>query len=469
MKKKATTKKTASKGSQSESAKKEENTVMVSSGRTGKGIKAANAFTPRTEGLQPHSAFDNAMKQFDQAASLLKLTASQTAMIKQPRKCVEVTLPIRMDDGTIQTFTGFRVQHNIARGPAKGGVRYHQDVNLDEVKALSFWMTFKCAVANIPMGGAKGGIIVDPKKLSLGELERLSRRYFSELEEMFGPDRDVPAPDVNTTPQIMGWFMDTYSMHKREHLPAVVTGKPLEIGGSRGRVLATAMGLLFAVRRAVAAHKEKMSGLTVAVQGFGNVGGNAAMLLHQDGCKIVAISDQYGAYHNPSGIDIDQAMKFSQKNGGLKNFETSKLAKKMANPGDLLELEVDILAPCALELVITKANAGKVKARYVAEGANGPLDSDADAILNKKGVFVIPDILCNAGGVIVSYFEWVQNRMGYYWPVERVNTELEVAMKVAFDSVYETYLQYNCTMRVAAFVVAISRVSIASEMRGLYA
>ncbi len=467
MKKKDTPEKPAKKTSRP--AKKSGRTVMVGSGQTGTGMQAATAFSPRTEGLQPTSAFENAMKQFDQAAALLKLTASQTAMIKQPRKCVEVTLPIRMDDGTIQTFTGYRVQHNIARGPAKGGIRYHPDVNLDEVKALAFWMTFKCAVANIPMGGGKGGIIVEPKKLSLGELERLSRRYFSDLEEMFGPDRDVPAPDVNTNPQVMAWFMDTYSMHKRENLPAVVTGKPIEIGGSRGRVLATAMGLLFAVRRAVAAHGEQMAGQTVAVQGFGNVGGNAAMLLHKDGCKIIAISDQYGAYQNPDGIDIPAAMKYSQVNGGLKKFESSKLAKKMANPAELLELKVDILAPCALELVITGKNASKVNARYIAEGANGPLDSAADTILNNKNVFIIPDILCNAGGVIVSYFEWVQNRMGYYWPVERIDTELEVAMNIAFDSVYETYLKYNCSMRVAAFVVAISRVSLASELRGLYA
>lgn len=466
MKKKETPKKSSPK--RANQPKKEERTMMVSSGKAMKGAKAANAFNPRTEGLQPHSAFDNAMKQFDQAAALLKLTASQTAMIKQPRKCVEVTLPIRMDDGTIQTFTGYRVQHNIARGPAKGGVRYHQNVNLDEVKALSFWMTFKCAVANIPMGGGKGGIIVDPRKLSMGELERLSRRYFSELEEMFGPDRDVPAPDVNTTPQIMSWFMDTYSMHKREHLPAVVTGKPLEIGGSKGRVMATSLGLLFATRRAVAAHGEKLEGMTVAVQGFGNVGGNAAILLHQDGCKILAISDQYGAFQNLDGINIPEAMKYAEKHGGLKGFESTKLAKKM-DPEDLLEMDVDILAPCALELVITKKNASKIKARYIAEGANGPLDSDADEVFNKKGTFVIPDILCNAGGVIVSYFEWVQNRMGYYWPVERVNNELEVAMNTAFDSVYETYVQFNCSMRVAAFAVAIKRVSVASELRGLYA
>ena len=423
----------------------------------------------RSEGTQPSSAFENAMAQFDEAAQLLKLSTNQIAMIRQPRRIIEVTLPIRMDDGRIQTFTGYRVQHNIARGPAKGGVRFHQDVSLDEVKALAFWMTYKCAVADIPMGGGKGGIIVDPSKLSGNELERLSRRYFADLMEVFGPDRDVPAPDVNTTPQIMAWFMDTYSMHHGDNLPAVVTGKPLEIGGSQGRVMATARGLLFCVRRAVAARKEKLKGMTVAVQGFGNVGGNAAVLLQQDGCTIVAISDVYGAYHNPKGIDIKAAQAYSQKHRGLNGFEQTGAAKKLKRAEDLLELDVDILAPCALELQITEQNADKIKARYVAEGANGPLNHAADKILEKKKVFIIPDILCNGGGVVVSYLEWVQNRMGYYWTEERVNSDLEQIMNRAFDSVYATCQEFKCGMRVAAFVVGIQRVSKASEMRGLYA
>jgi glutamate dehydrogenase (NAD(P)+) len=426
-------------------------------------------FNPHTEGTQPTTAFDNAMNQFDQAASILKLNKNQIAVIKQPRKIVEVLIPIRMDDGRIETFTGYRVHHNIARGPAKGGIRFHPKVDMDEVKALAFWMTYKCAVADIPMGGGKGGVVVDPSKLSNGELERLSRRYFSELEDMFGPDRDVPAPDVNTTPEVMAWFMDTYSMHKHDNIPAVVTGKPLEIGGSRGRVLATARGLLFAVRRAINANGEKMEGLTAAVQGFGNVGGNAAMFLAGDGCKVIAISDQFGAFHHPDGIDINAALRYAQQHKGLKGFQKTGHAKQMRDAGKLLELEVDILAPCALEMVITSENAKRVKARYIAEGANGPLDHTGDSILNKKGIFVIPDILCNAGGVIVSYFEWVQNRMGYYWPLERVHTELEAMMNKAFDSVYETHLKYNCSMRVAAFIVGIQRVSTASELRGLYA
>jgi glutamate dehydrogenase (NAD(P)+) len=415
------------------------------------------------------SAFENAMKQFDEAAKLMKLSPSRTAMVKVPRKIMEVNLPVRMDDGTIHTFVGYRVQHNIARGPAKGGVRFHQDVNLDEVKALAFWMTYKCAVADIPMGGGKGGVIVDPATLSVNELERLSRRFFAEMHDMFGPNRDVPAPDVNTTPQIMAWFMDTYSMHQREYLPGVVTGKPLEIGGSEGRVKATARGLQFNMRKAVAAHKEKLAGMTVAVQGFGNVGMYSAELLHDDGCTIVAISDVHGAFYNPAGIDVYQAMAYSNKNKGLDGFEKTGLAKKMKNAMDLLELDVDVLCPCALELQITKKNADKVKARYVAEGANGPLDHDADKILEKKKVFVVPDILCNSGGVIVSYLEWVQNNYGYYWPEERVNTDLERLINRAFDAVYDTSKKYKCTMRVAAFITGIERVSKASELRGLYA
>jgi glutamate dehydrogenase (NAD(P)+) len=442
---------------------------MLEAGKALRGERGLSEFKPHTDGIQPTSAFDNAMAQFDEAAKLLNLTKSQVVVIKQPRRIVEVLIPIRMDDGTIQTFTGYRVQHNVARGPAKGGVRFHPQVNLDEVKALAFWMTYKCAVADIPMGGGKGGIIVDPGKLSKGELERLSRRYFSDLEDMFGPDRDIPAPDVNTTPQIMAWFMDTYSMHKRDHVPGVVTGKPLEIGGSLGRVLATARGLMFAVRRAVAAKGEKMEGMTVAIQGFGNVGGNAAMLLAENGCKIVAISDQFGAFHNFEGIDINAALRYAQQRKSLKNFEATGTAKKLRHTDQLLELEVDILAPCALELVITGKNANNVKARYIAEGANGPLDHTADRILNKHGCFVIPDILCNAGGVIVSYLEWVQNRTGYYWPVERIHAELETFMNKAFDSVYKTHKEYKCSMRVAAFIVGIQRVSTASELRGLYA
>jgi glutamate dehydrogenase (NAD(P)+) len=429
----------------------------------------AGEYHQRTEGAQGASAFDNAMAQFDEAAQLLNLTQNQIAMIRQPRRVTEVVLPIRMDDGSIQTFTGYRVQHNIARGPAKGGVRFHQNVNLDEVKALAFWMTYKCAVVDIPMGGGKGGVIVDPAKLSLGELERLSRRYFGEMMDLFGPDRDVPAPDVNTTPQIMAWFMDTYSMHRRDNVPAVVTGKPLEIGGSQGRFMATSRGIVFCLRRALAAKGEAIKGLSVAVQGFGNVGGNAALLLYEDGCVVQAISDVYGAYYNPNGIDIHAAQIYAKAHKGLDGFDKIGAAKKLKRPEDLLELDVDVLAPCALELVITAKNANRIKARVIAEGANGPLDHQADHIFDKKGTFVIPDILCNAGGVAVSYLEWVQNRMGYYWTEEKVNADLEMIMNKAFDAVYQTAQQFKCSMRIAAFIVGIQRVSKAAELRGLYA
>jgi glutamate dehydrogenase (NAD(P)+) len=430
----------------------------------------SRGYLQRTEGVQNASAFENAMAQFDEAAQILKLTPDQVAMIRRPRRITEVTLPVRMDDGSIQTFTGYRVQHNTMRGPAKGGVRFHQNVTLDEVKALAFWMTYKCAVVDIPMGGGKGGVIVDPSKLSAGEMERLSRRYFAEMEDLFGPDRDVPAPDVNTTPQIMAWFMDTFSMHRgKDFLPAVVTGKPLEIGGSQGRVLATSRGLLFCLRRAVAAKGEQLKGLTVAVQGFGNVGSNAALLLHDDGCVVQGISDMFGAFFNAKGIDIREAQKYARDHGGLKGFESTGLAKRLKKADDLLELEVDVLSPCALELVITERNAHRIKARYVAEGANGPLDHAADKILDHKGIFVIPDILCNAGGVAVSYLEWVQNRMGYYWTEEKINDDLERIMSKAFDSVYATSRQFDVSMRIAAFIVGIHRVARAAELRGLYA
>jgi glutamate dehydrogenase (NAD(P)+) len=427
-------------------------------------------YIEHSEGPQPVSAFENALSQFDEAAQVLKLTPNQIVMIRQPRRVTEASLPIRMDDGSIRVFTGYRVQHNIARGPAKGGVRFHQNVTLDEVKALAFWMTYKCAVMDIPMGGGKGGVIVDPSKISYSELERLTRRYFADLSDLFGPDRDVPAPDVNTTPQHMAWFMDTFSMHRGDFTPAVVTGKPVELGGSEGRVTATARGLLFCLRRAVNANGEKMRGLTVAVQGFGNVGGNAAHLLHQDGCLVVAISDVTGAYYNPAGINIPVAQKFAREHGGLlSGFEKTSQAKKLPKPGDLLELKVDVLSPCALELVITTKNAAHIKARYIAEGANGPIGHAADKILDKKGIFIIPDILCNGGGVVVSYLEWVQNRMGYYWTEERVNADLERIMNRAFDAVYAASQKHKCSLRIAAFVVGIERVSRASELRGLYA
>ena len=412
------------------------------------------------------SAFEHALDQFDTAARRLKLTDNQIAMIKLPRRTTEVLLPVRMDDGTIRNFRAFRVQHNTVRGPAKGGIRFHQDVTVDEVKALAFWMTYKCAVVGIPMGGAKGGVIVDPRTLSPGERERLSRRYMAEMIDLFGPDSDVPGPDVNTGPQVMGWMLDTYVMHKRDFLPGVITGKPMELGGSAGRHSATSRGLICCVHKAAARLGLELKGATAAIQGFGNVGSYTARFLVQSGVKVVAISDAEGAFRKTSGVDIEAAIAHVARHGTLARF---KGGAPMRRASQLLELPVDILVPAALENQITTQNAPRIRARIIAEGANGPTTPGADAILARQGAFVIPDILCNAGGVTVSYLEWVQNRMGYYWTEQRVNDDLQRIMETAFDEVYTTMQRRRVSMRIAAFMVAIRRVTEASEMRGLYA
>jgi glutamate dehydrogenase (NAD(P)+) len=371
-----------------------------------------------------------------------------------------------MDDGAIRNFRAFRVQHNTVRGPAKGGIRFHQDVTVDEIKALAFWMTYKCAVVGIPMGGAKGGVVVDPRTLSPGERERLSRRYMAEMIDLFGPNSDVPAPDVNTGPQVMGWMLDTYVMHKREYLPAVITGKPMELGGSAGRQSATSRGLNVCVHKAASQLGLELKGATAAIQGFGNVGSHAAKFLAQSGVKIVAISDAEGGFRKANGINVDAAIAHVSRRGSLAGF---KGATPMRRASQLLELPVDILVPAALENQITRQNAPRVRARIIAEGANGPTTPGADEILARQGTFVIPDILCNAGGVTVSYLEWVQNRMGYYWTEQRVNEDLQRIMETAFDEVYTMAQRRRVSMRIAAFMVAIRRVTEASEMRGLYA
>jgi len=418
----------------------------------------------------PITAFENASRQFDEAAGVLGLSPNQAAIVKLPRLTVQANLPVRLDDGSIRIFQAFRVQHNKARGPAKGGIRFHPSVTLDEVSALSFWMTFKCAVTGIPMGGAKGGVVVDPAQLSFNELERLARRYIAELFEFFGPDADVPAPDVGTNPQIMGWMMDTYVMHSRRYTPGVITGKPLEIGGSAGREAATARGLIFNVRRWAQRTGKHLKGMKAAVQGFGNVGSWTARLLAEDGCRVVAISDLTGAYYNPDGINVEAAIARARAHRGLlTGLEETGGVRKLETPAELLELELDILVPAALENQITGKNAPRIRARLIAEGANGPITYDADEVLNSAGVHVIPDILCNSGGVTVSYLEWVQNRMGLFWSEERVNRDLEEIMNRAFDAVYETAAARNISMRMAAFVVGIERVVRASEARGLYA
>jgi len=411
------------------------------------------------------SSFENAMTQFDQAAKRLRLDPSWLEMIKPPRRSVIVKLPIQMDDGSFKVFTGYRVQHSIIRGPAKGGIRYHPDVTLDEVSALAAWMTWKCAVVGIPFGGGKGGIACDPTKLSKGELERLTRRYTAELIDVLGPESDVPAPDVNTNEQTMAWIMDTYSMHARHTVTSVVTGKPLDLGGSLGRVEATGRGVLFTIREAAKHLGINMEGATVAVQGFGNVGSVAADLLYDDGCKIIAVSDVRGGIYNRNGIDIKKLLPYVKKNRSVVKFPGTKSISNQ----ELLELECDILVPAALENQITEENAPKVKAKILAEGANGPVTPQADKILDKERVFVIPDILCNAGGVTVSYFEWVQDRMGFFWSEEEVNHKLEEIMKKAFADVLQIYWAKNVTMRIAAFMVAIRRVLDVFMKRGVYA
>lgn len=415
------------------------------------------------------NAFKNALIQFEKAAQLLNITENQIAMIKEPRRACEANLPVRMDNGSIEMFKAYRVQHNASRGPTKGGIRFHPLVTMDEVKALAFWMTFKCAVVEIPFGGAKGGVVISPSKYSLGEIERVARRYFLYFMDMFGPDRDIPAPDINTNPQIMAWMMDAYSIIHRNYIPAVITGKPLEIGGSEGRTSATAQGMLYCIHKAVEYLQLDLSSLSAAIQGFGNAGSFAALLLNNDGCKIIAISDINGAFINEKkGIDIKKAVQWVKEHGTLKDFHTSGEADKMDNPMDLLELPADIIIPAALENQITIDNAHKIKAKIIAECANGPITPKADNILTDNNAFVIPDILANAGGVTVSYLEWVQNRMGYYWSEEQVQKELKRIMDKAFLSVLDESVKQKVNMRAAAFMLAIDRVRKAAELRGKF-
>ncbi len=406
----------------------------------------------------------NAERQFEEAAARLNLPPGLKEVIKRPRRATIVSLPVPMDDGTLKVFTGYRVQHSIVRGPAKGGIRYHPDVTLEEVQALAAWMTWKCAVVNIPFGGGKGGIICDPQKMSKGELERLTRRYAADLSDLFGPESDVPAPDVNTNEQVMAWIVDTYSMHERRTEYAVVTGKPLEVGGSAGRREATGRGVLFCIREACQHLKMPLAGARIAVQGFGNVGSVSAALLSRDAARLVAVSDVTGGVHDPNGLDVAALLQWVADHRGVAGFPGGK---PLATP--IVEYDCDILIPAALENQITADNAGRVRARIVAEGANGPTTPDADLILEKQGVFVIPDILCNSGGVTVSYFEWVQNRMGFYWPEREVNERLEHTMVEAFRGVLTKAVEHKVNMRVAAFMVAIERVVKVIMLRGVYA
>jgi glutamate dehydrogenase/leucine dehydrogenase len=412
--------------------------------------------------------YEMALVQLRHVAKRMKLDPNLHEVMKAPMRCLEVSIPVRMDNGTIRVFTGYRVQHSMARGPAKGGVRFHQNVTLDEVKALAMWMTWKCAVVGIPYGGAKGGVIVDPRQLTHGELERMARRYFSEISVIIGAQKDIPAPDVNTNAQTMAWFMDTYSMGQGYAVPAIVTGKPVDIGGSEGREKATSRGITFCIREAAKALKMDLKGATIAIQGFGNVGGHLAPLAADMGLKVIAVSDVNGAIHDPKGLDVKALQAHVKATGSVMKFPG---AKEIHNK-DLLELKVDILAPCALEGVIHKDNAPDLKCKILAEGANGPTTPQADKILAEKKVFVIPDVLCNAGGVTASYFEWVQGLQSFFWTEDEVNARLDHIMTKAFHEVHDIWVRENkgepLTMRQAAYMLAVKRVGDAIQKRGIY-
>ncbi len=412
----------------------------------------------------PINAWHVAQQQFDLAADRLNLDPGLRRVLREPRRELTVHFPVHMDDGSVKVFTGFRVQHNLGRGPAKGGIRYHQDVSIDEVKALAMWMTWKCAVVGIPYGGGKGGVIVDPKKLSQKELEGLSRRFFTEIEVLVGPERDIPAPDVNTTPQIMSWFMDTYSMHVGYTVPGVVTGKPISLGGSEGRNEATARGCVYTVVEAARHLGMDLKTSKTAVQGFGNAGAIAATLMAAEGSTVVAVSDSTGGIRNLAGLDVARVINWKAEHGTVKGFPG---AENITN-AEVLETECDVLIPAALENQITTANAAAIKAKIVAEAANGPTTPEADAILYDRGIFMIPDILCNAGGVTVSYFEWVQDLNRDHWTEADVNAKLKIIMVKAFEEVLAIAEREQVNMRTGAYLNAVQRVADATALRGLY-
>jgi glutamate dehydrogenase (NAD(P)+) len=415
--------------------------------------------------IKEENPFESMMSRFDRAAQLLDLDPDLYAVLRVPNRELKVYIPTRMDSGRIQVFEGFRVQHNFARGPAKGGIRYAPDVNIDEVRALAAWMTWKCAVVNVPFGGAKGGIICDPQQMSVGELERMTRRYAAELLEFIGPEKDVPAPDMNTNEQTMAWIMDTYSMHARHTVTAVVTGKPIDLGGSTGRREATGRGLLFVINEAIKRIGTSPTETRVVVQGAGNVGGIAARLLHEAGYKVVGISDIHGGIYNSHGINITKALEHLN---ATRSFEEYEGVEFVANQ-ELLELECDVLVPAATENQITSQNADQLKCKVLVEGANGPTTAAADEILHEKGIFVVPDILANAGGVTVSYFEWVQDRMGYFWREDVVNERLQDKMVASFNDVCRYADAHSVDTRTAAYMLAIDRVAYDTRMRGIYA
>jgi glutamate dehydrogenase (NAD(P)+) len=419
---------------------------------------------PKTKLQENLNPFDIAREQFNIAADLLGLDESMRAVLVNPKRQLIVSVPVKMDNGTIRVFEGFRVQHNVARGPAKGGIRYHPGVSLDEVRALASWMTWKCATVGIPYGGGKGGVCVDPHKLSIGELERLTRRYAVEIAPVIGPHIDIPAPDVYTNEQTMAWIMDTISMINGGSQLSIVTGKPIALGGSAGRGEATARGCLFTIREACKLLRIKIKGARVAVQGYGNAGSIAARLLHEDGAKVIAVSDTRGGAFNAKGLDPVEALRHKEKTGSVVGLKGTKAITN----ADLLTLDCEILVPAALENQITLDNAGDIKARIVAEAANGPVTPGADRILFEKGIFDIPDILANAGGVTVSYFEWVQDQYGFFWSDEEVNRYLEKIMVTAFAEVLKQAKKYKVHMRTGAYCLAVDRVAEATRVRGIF-
>ncbi|MBI4319352.1 MAG: Glu/Leu/Phe/Val dehydrogenase [Chloroflexi bacterium] len=410
------------------------------------------------------NSFQVAQQQFDIVANVLQLDPNLREVLRYPKRELIVHFPVKLDDGSLQMFTGYRVQHNIARGPAKGGIRYHPDLSLDEVKALAMWMTWKCAVVGIPYGGAKGGVVCDPKKMSVAELERLTRRYATEISILIGPESDIPAPDLNTSAREMAWIMDTYSMHQGYSVPAVVTGKPLSIGGSEGRREATARGVLFTIREAAKHLGTDLSQASVVIQGMGAVGGVAADLMTREGCRVIALSDSRGGIYNPKGLDPTAVLRHKEQTGSLAGFPD---AEQVTN-AELLELPCDILIPAAIQNQITHNNAARIRAKLIAEAANGPTTPQADLILQDAGIFLIPDVLANAGGVTVSYFEWVQDLQSLFWSEDEINAKLERLMTRAFADVLRLAQSRKLDMRSAANVLGVSRVAEAYVYRGVY-
>ena len=419
---------------------------------------------PASEDTSHDTAWETALAQLDEVAELMGLAPGVHQILRSPKRSLSVSVPFRMDDGSTRVYEGYRVHHNVTRGPAKGGIRYHPDVGLDEVKALAMWMTWKCAIAGIPFGGAKGGVAVNPKELSRSELERMTRRYASEILPFIGPEKDIPAPDMNTNEEIMSWIMDTYSMNSGYSVPGVVTGKPVSIGGSKGRGGATSRGVMYMIFKTLKSLGVGIDEVSVAIQGYGKVGGHAAQLLHDAGCRVVAVSDADGGLYREKGLDPEAIIRHSSEAGTVAGYTEADVITN----AELLEIDCDVLVPAAIEGVITVKNADAIKAKVVCEAANGPITFEGDKILHDRGVFVVPDILANSGGVTVSYFEWVQDIQAYFWDEEEVNDRLRLIMERAFDEVYEMATAKGLSMRQAAHWIGVGRVAEAHLTRGLF-